>query len=264
MWRLAGIALGRPPRLRRLADRCAGGRSHPVAIRAGRRRSRDAAMIGRTRRVIPRGLLGMLALVALAETFVAHRALDLCRPEGWEWWLSGQAARRQDHREAVLCFGSSMVKQGVLPRVVSRPLGKPAYNLAMCAGPPPASYFLLRRARQSGARPARCWSSIIRPASRKATLSMRSGGPTCWSSASSPSLPGPPATLISSPGRRWPGSCPRSATGARSAPTAWRCSGAGASQCVNTTPLCGGTCGPTSGRRSSPRTRCSGARSPPP
>ena len=36
----------------------------------------------------------MLALVALAETFVAHRALDLCRPEGRDWRLSGQAARK--------------------------------------------------------------------------------------------------------------------------------------------------------------------------
>lgn len=106
------------------------------------------------RRPIPWGLLGTLALVLAVEGALASRALDLSRPEGWEWWLSGQASRRQPRRDAVLVFGSSMVKQGLIPRVVGRPLGRPAYNLALCAGPAPASYFLLRRALDSGCRPA--------------------------------------------------------------------------------------------------------------
>ncbi|SIN81403.1 Protein of unknown function [Singulisphaera sp. GP187] len=102
----------------------------------------------------PWGLLGMIALVLAIEGYVSRHEFDFTRPEGVEWRLSGQAARRPDLRGTILCFGSSMVKQGLLPRVVGRELGQPVYNLAMCGGPAPANYFLLRRALESGAKPA--------------------------------------------------------------------------------------------------------------
>jgi hypothetical protein len=102
----------------------------------------------------PWGLLGMIALVLSLEGYLARHSLDFSRPEGTEWRLSGRAARRKDLRDPVLCFGSSMVKQAMIPRVVGRSLGKPVYNLAICGGPAPASYFLLRRALQAGAQPA--------------------------------------------------------------------------------------------------------------
>jgi hypothetical protein len=53
----------------------------------------------------------------------------------------------------VLCFGDSLVKFAVVPRVLEARLGQGAYNLAVCGGQAPSSYFLLRRALEAGARP---------------------------------------------------------------------------------------------------------------
>jgi len=95
----------------------------------------------------------MLALIVFIECGIAKHGLDIARPEAWEWWLSGRAARRHTEGKPILCFGSSMVKQAVIPRVIGRKLNKTVYNLALCAGPVPSSYHLLRRALDSGSRP---------------------------------------------------------------------------------------------------------------
>jgi hypothetical protein len=96
----------------------------------------------------------MITLVAAVELFVAARSPVLTRPEGWDWRLSRRAAPSEATGCAVLCFGDSMVKQGVQPWILQARLGVPAYNLALSGGAPPASYFLLRRALEHGARPA--------------------------------------------------------------------------------------------------------------
>ena len=106
-----------------------------------------------TRRRLPAGLLGMLALIAAAESFVARRDLDWMRFEGWDWRLTPRAAAERAPRCEYLCFGDSLVKFGVLPRVVEAKLGAPAHNLAICSGTAATSYFLLRRALERGARP---------------------------------------------------------------------------------------------------------------
>jgi hypothetical protein len=103
---------------------------------------------------VPRGLLGMAALVVLVESFINRHDRDFRSAMQWDWRLTGQAARGEAARCGILCFGDSMVKEGVAPRVLEERLGRPAYNLALGAGMTPAAYFLLRRALAAGARPA--------------------------------------------------------------------------------------------------------------
>jgi hypothetical protein len=64
------------------------------------------------------------------------------------------ATAHEAPRAEILCFGDSLTEGGVQPRVLQARLGRPAYNLAMPGQPPYVSYFLLRRALASGARPA--------------------------------------------------------------------------------------------------------------
>ena len=111
--------------------------------------------MGLTRRgPAPRGLLGMLALIAIVEGFVARHAQDFSRFPIDDWRVVGRAARREAAGCGVLCLGDSLVKFGVTPAVLERRLGTKAYNLAVCGGQPSSSYFLLRRALESGARPS--------------------------------------------------------------------------------------------------------------
>lgn len=96
----------------------------------------------------------MLLLIALAERFVAGHALDFTRPEYWDWRSAGLAARHVAPGCEVLCFGTSMTQQGLIPGVIRERSGREARNLAVCAGQAPGSYFLLRRAIEAGARPS--------------------------------------------------------------------------------------------------------------
>lgn len=101
---------------------------------------------------VPAGLLGMVPLVLAAELILGASdrfATDaaLC------WRTAARAASGPAVGCGVLLFGDSMVKIGVLARVVEERAGTPAYNLALYAGPPAASELLLRRALASGARP---------------------------------------------------------------------------------------------------------------
>lgn len=101
----------------------------------------------------PAGLLGMLAVIALVELFVARHRLDLTSPATLTWALSGQAARTEARRCRVLCFGESLMKHGLLPAVLEGRLTGRVYNLSVCAAQAPTSYYLLKRAFDSGARP---------------------------------------------------------------------------------------------------------------
>ena len=103
---------------------------------------------------VPAGLLGMAALVVAVELSLARHPLAFGLPDWGEWSSSGRAARAVAPGCDVLCFGDSTIKDGLQPRVIEARLGRPAYNLAVSATPPPASFFLLRRALRAGARPA--------------------------------------------------------------------------------------------------------------
>jgi hypothetical protein len=102
----------------------------------------------------PAALPGMLGLVLAVELFLTRHPRDFLLYEGGDWGQAGRAARRLAAGCEVLCFGDSQVKLGVQPRVLEPLLGRRAYNLAVAAGPPPASFFLLRRALEASARPA--------------------------------------------------------------------------------------------------------------
>ena len=101
----------------------------------------------------PSGLMGMIALVIAVELVVAGRHLDFTTVAADDWRRTGEAAAAQAPGRDVLCFGDSLIKYGVLPRVIEAETGLKAFNLAINGGPMPAEYFLLRRALESGARP---------------------------------------------------------------------------------------------------------------
>jgi hypothetical protein len=107
-------------------------------------------------RAIPLGLLGMLCLVALVESSIAGHALDFTRFYIHDWAFTGRAARTSVKDCGILCFGDSLVKFGVVPRVLEARLDRRgrSYNLAVCNGQAASSYFLLRRALKAGARPS--------------------------------------------------------------------------------------------------------------
>ncbi|GAC1471658.1 MAG: hypothetical protein NVSMB9_18060 [Isosphaeraceae bacterium] len=102
---------------------------------------------------VPWGLIGMIALVALGERFVARGAMDFLSPDDWSYRRSVQASARQAGRHDVLCFGESLVKVGVLPEGVRERTGWSTYNLAVPGSQATSSYFLLRRALGAGAKP---------------------------------------------------------------------------------------------------------------
>ncbi len=94
----------------------------------------------------------MIVLVFLTETALTHfrprfDSLDFAS------YRFPNAAYRDVGRCRILAFGDSLVKHAILPRVVEERLGRSAFNLAVPGGAPAASYILLRRVLESGARP---------------------------------------------------------------------------------------------------------------
>ncbi|MDR3634232.1 MAG: hypothetical protein P4L84_10525, partial [Isosphaeraceae bacterium] len=95
----------------------------------------------------------MLALVVLCEgtirlnrtTFTAYNALS--------WAFTREQVATAAVGAEILCLGDSRAKYAVLPQVIRAATGREAYNLAITAGCPPSSYFLLRDALEAGARP---------------------------------------------------------------------------------------------------------------
>lgn len=105
------------------------------------------------RRKIPWGLVGMVALVACVEVAVARRRDDLAGPVAAQLDFVGDAARSEAIGRDVLCFGDSVVKFGVLPRLIEQETGLRAFNLATAGHPAPVTLALFRRALEAGARP---------------------------------------------------------------------------------------------------------------
>ena len=106
---------------------------------------------------MPRGLLGMLVLVAVVERFSARHDLELSTTVTRNTRFAALGAEREASDCEVLCFGDSQVKLGVDPRVIEDSLGVRAFNLAILSAPPPASYFLLRCASRPGPGPRPWW-----------------------------------------------------------------------------------------------------------
>jgi hypothetical protein len=96
----------------------------------------------------------MLALVATVEAFVARDVLDFSDPVSLSWRMAAEDARDVAPGRPILCVGDSLVKHGLIPRVIASRSGRGAVNLAVAQGPAPATFFLLRRALEAGARPS--------------------------------------------------------------------------------------------------------------
>ncbi|WP_435017196.1 hypothetical protein TA3x_004791 [Tundrisphaera sp. TA3] len=96
----------------------------------------------------------MIGLMVVIESTIARHELWL--PEqtmSWAWKIGRESARADAPGAEILCFGDSLVKHGVLPRVLEAELGRRAYNLALPGAQPPATYFQLRKALEAGAKP---------------------------------------------------------------------------------------------------------------
>ncbi|WP_435009067.1 hypothetical protein P12x_000317 [Tundrisphaera lichenicola] len=95
----------------------------------------------------------MLALVAAVEVVIGGLRHDLASPLAEDWRITAMAASEKAPGCDVLCFGDSLVKYGVLPRVIRAKSGLKSYNLATSGGTMPSAFFLLRQALDAGARP---------------------------------------------------------------------------------------------------------------
>ncbi len=102
---------------------------------------------------MPRGLLGAVALIAIAE-WVGFARLDRPISFGAASWRDARGNAEREARGAdLLCFGDSQIKCGLLPSVLERRHGWKAFNLAVVGGQAPSSYYLFERALRAGARP---------------------------------------------------------------------------------------------------------------
>jgi hypothetical protein len=95
----------------------------------------------------------MLILVGLVESGLARHEIDLLVPIQNQWRTQARESRREAVRAEILCLGDSLVAQGVIPSILEERLGRRTYNLGVGGGQFPASYFFLRRALESGAKP---------------------------------------------------------------------------------------------------------------
>jgi hypothetical protein len=94
----------------------------------------------------------MLAMVAAVEGAVTARRLDFTQPEALQYRDTAEACRNVGRFE-ILAYGDSLMKNGVLPRVIREQTGRTAYNLAIVGGQPTTGYYILKRSLEAGARP---------------------------------------------------------------------------------------------------------------
>lgn len=118
-----------------------------------------AVRLGRTL-PLPWGLLGMCLLAAGVEHEVARSRLQFAPPVAAVFEFAGKAAEREAVASPVLCLGDSLIKDGVLPRVIEERTGLKSYNLGITGASPAYAYFVLRRALAAGARPAAVFVNV--------------------------------------------------------------------------------------------------------
>ncbi len=103
---------------------------------------------------VPAGLLGALALIAVVEAGIARQPLLFADTASLSWRLAFDSVPREAGGCRLACLGDSLVKIGVMPRIIEAGAGLPAHNFAMAQAPAPATFFLLRRLLDAGARPS--------------------------------------------------------------------------------------------------------------
>jgi hypothetical protein len=104
-------------------------------------------------RSLPLGFCGMLAIVAGLEGFVAAHFNDFTDGPAADWRRTSRAASSEALDAEILCFGSSLLKFGLVPELIRERTGLRTFNLSLLGGQSPSSYFLLRRVLEAGARP---------------------------------------------------------------------------------------------------------------
>src|SRR5436305_6492372 len=102
---------------------------------------------------LPGGLLAAVGLIAALDSALARHPDDFTDVVPANWVYSARAARCEAVGADVLCLGDSLIKQGLAAPVAGAVLRRPVFNLAVCHGSLPASYFLFRRSLEAGARP---------------------------------------------------------------------------------------------------------------
>ena len=110
-------------------------------------------VIRRVRESVPWGLIGAIVIAFAVEESVRKHVKSFARAAPMNWLYSAKAARSKARQSEVLCLGTSLIKFGLLPRAIEAKTGLRTFNLAVCNGHVPSSYFLLRRAIEAGARP---------------------------------------------------------------------------------------------------------------
>jgi hypothetical protein len=120
----------------------------------------------------------MIGFVIAIELAIGQfGSMGICRSHlPLSWRKSSQAVAGPEATAEILCFGDSLVKLGVLPRVIEDYLGLSAYNLAVLAGQPATSFFLFRQVLESGQRPR---AVIVDFSAPLLTLSLRTNM-ECW------------------------------------------------------------------------------------
>jgi hypothetical protein len=97
----------------------------------------------------------MASIVLAIEWLVAHLtsgSLPHSRV-ALSWQYADQSARGRESKCDIICLGDSLVKLGILPRVLEAGSGASACNLAILGGQAPSSFILLRRVLEHGHRP---------------------------------------------------------------------------------------------------------------
>ena len=102
---------------------------------------------------IPFGFLGALVLILAVEQAIVHHKMASVGGSQWSYEVARARADSGVPSTSVLCFGDSLLKQGLAPTVIEAKSGLRTYNFAIAGGQAPGHYFMLRRALESGARP---------------------------------------------------------------------------------------------------------------
>jgi hypothetical protein len=109
----------------------------------------------RTRRSrCPLGLIGALILIIFVEIQISGHPRAVMGGSQWGYSFARRKADSEVKDCKVLCFGDSLLKQGLSPILIEAKTGLRAFNFAAGGGQAPGSYFLLRRALASGAHPS--------------------------------------------------------------------------------------------------------------
>lgn len=119
------------------------------------RQSRMFRGLARFGNVVPWGLVGAVGLIVVVEMAMRVWAGGSGPSSrlALSWSAACRAAGDPAARAEIVCFGDSLAKLAIIPRVIEHELGLSAYNLSVLAGQAPCSYVLLSRLLESGHRP---------------------------------------------------------------------------------------------------------------